>query len=160
MDPANEATDGEGTPERRRYARLNVTVPAELLDTVRATSPGLNLSEVMTKALSGRVECLHSSGATCNACGAFVSLLAWGDARVAKFWDDLYWEVLYDAVHRDLTPTGIALMAKHVASRHRIPGAAGYAVPREPKARTQARRRPAAPTTPARPATTKEKRTA
>jgi hypothetical protein len=124
----------DGTGNRRspgqRFARLNVTVPVELLEAVRADNPGLNISAVVTAALSGRVKCWHDNAAVCRDCGAVVRLTEIGDGRLAKFWEDVWWDVLTEGVRRDLTPSGIALMAKERAVRHHVPGAKELPLPR------------------------------
>lgn len=118
----------------RPLARLNLSVPAELLATVRAQAPGLNLSALMTSALEAHASCSHHASATCDLCGARLSVTALGDERLRAMWADVWWDVFAVGVDQGWSAEGVARAARDVASRHRVPGAAGAALPRPSRA--------------------------
>lgn len=74
-------------PEREggQVARLNVYLPDELAETMRATLPGLNVSAVFRAAIEAVLDCPHEEWA-CADCGSHVDRDAVVRTEVERFY--------------------------------------------------------------------------
>lgn len=100
-------------------ARLNVYVPDELAGLVRERLPGLNVSKVLRRALSGLLACDHVV-LGCRACSAELSRGGLDTAAVAAFWLELAPE-LERLAWQDGTAVGAAAVVWRVAKAHGVP---------------------------------------
>lgn len=94
-------------------ARINVTLPDEMIEIVRRQMPGLNVSGVLQSALSSLVECDHRQ-LGCACCGARVERLALVDVALSRFYEEVMWQ-LRDPVGRCATAEGAARVVQEIA---------------------------------------------
>lgn len=113
--------------------RLNLYLPDDLGERVKAEHPDLNVSAVLQQALRGLLECHHDRLA-CADCGEPVDGSAAAGEALAVFWRELRWE-WQDLVDRGGTAEGAARIGKEVAVRCGVPGAEHAALPRRPRMR-------------------------
>lgn len=134
--------------------RVNVWLPDELNDAVRAELPELNISNVLQEALRDRLGCRHDR-AVCARCSAPLDPWSMANERLDRFYLDLI-DALAELMLRPGTVEGACRVAKEIGERAQIPAASRRPLPRPSKAmRTalkvrdidQPRRAPAAPIT-------------
>jgi hypothetical protein len=98
--------------------RVNVYIPDELAERVRAELPDLNLSKLVQSALSSARGCIHER-VTCELCGALI-----GKAELsAQILEDFYREAmnrLEDLVRKCGTAEGAARILRDVALGHDV----------------------------------------
>lgn len=94
-------------------ARVNVTLPDELIELVRTELPGLNVSNVLQSALAVLTECPHD-GLSCSCCGARVDRAALIDVALSRFYQEVMWQ-LQDPVGRCATAEGAARVVQDIA---------------------------------------------
>ena len=113
--------------------RVNVYVPDELGERIKADLPDVNVSAVVQDALRSLLECDHDRVA-CADCGEQVDVVGEG---LTRFWGELLWswEPLVD---RGGTAEGAARVAKSVAVRMGVPGADRMPLPRPTRAMREA----------------------
>lgn len=112
-------------------ARVNVTLPDELIGVVRREMPGLNVSGVLQDALSKLVDCDHAElGCTC--CGAKVQRQALADVALSRFYQEIMWQ-LREPVSRCATAEGAARVVQTIARSWEVPAVDHTPVPRPTK---------------------------
>ncbi len=134
---------------------MNVWLPDELNDAVRAELPELNISNVLQEALRDRLGCRHDR-AQCARCSAPLDPWSMANDRLDRFYLDLI-DALGELMLRPSgTVEGACRVAKEIGVRAQIPAAARRPLPRPSRAmRTAlkvrdldpAHRDPVAPTT-------------
>lgn len=116
-------------------ARVNVFVPDELLDLVRATLPTVNVSGLLQEALRELMRCDHKQVA-CARCAAPIELADLVDGPLSQFYGEALW-ALGELVHDGGTAEGAAAVLKHVAQRHGVREADRRPLPRSTRANRQ-----------------------
>lgn len=112
--------------------RVNVWVPDELHETVRAQLPELKMSHALQEALRDRLRCDHAQLA-CRRCAAPVDGTELVDDALGAFYVELL-RALEPLVYRVGTAEGAARIAKEVAERFGITVAARLPLPRPSRA--------------------------
>jgi hypothetical protein len=110
-----EATDGSGRPS---CTRVNVSVPIELLERIRAEHPSLNLSAVFQDGLRALVECPHEHLA-CARCGANLRHSAVAEEALGRFYIDLI-SALRKHIQREGTAEGFGRQMKALGEEHGV----------------------------------------
>lgn len=113
-------------------ARVNVSVPDQLLEAVRSSRPGLNVSRLVQLALSGALECDHPD-VVCTRCAAAVDVAVIVDGALGRFYADVLWE-LRPFVDKGATAEGAARVMKRVALEHQVTVAGRMPLPRAARA--------------------------
>ena len=103
-------------------ARMNVSVPDELVALVREQLPGLNVSGVLQEGLRARLGCNHAVLA-CTRCGGRLDHWHLVDAALGRFYADVLWEI-GELVRRmpAATAEGACRVVKRVAADKNIMG--------------------------------------
>jgi len=116
-------------------ARMNVSVPDELVALVREQLPGLNVSGVLQEGLRARLGCNHAVLA-CTRCGGRLDHWHLVDAALGRFYADVLWEI-GELVRRmpAATAEGACRVVKRVAADKNITEGAHQPVPRPSRAR-------------------------
>lgn len=109
-------------------ARLNVSVPDELVALVKEQLPGLNVSAVLQE---GPLECVT--------CRARLDRYALVIEALGKFYSDALWE-LDPLIRREGTAEGAARILKQLAANRGVPEADKLPLPRPNRANRQAAR--------------------
>lgn len=110
-------------------ARVNLSVPDDLLERVRNACPGLNLSEVLRDALGPRLRCRHER-LGCATCRAELERVELVDQALGVFYGAVM-EELANLVRSELgTAEGAARVVKRVAERFGVSEAQYVALPR------------------------------
>jgi hypothetical protein len=112
----------------RPYARVNLTVPEELLVQFRQQAPGACLSQILRESLVQRLDCDHGY-LQCEGCSKTFSFQQMAGAGAAKFLGELLWKFT-ELVDRGGSAEGAARVAKDLGVRMQIPGAEGMSLPR------------------------------
>lgn len=116
--------------------RVNVYLPDELHELLRAELPELNLSQLMQEAIRGVLGCRHDE-LVCGRCAEPIDRAALIDAAMGAFYSDVMWE-LTPLVDRAGTAEGGARIVKDVARRHHVTRAETIPLPRPSRAGRQA----------------------
>lgn len=120
-------------PGGRGYAvRVNVWLPDDLSETVKARMPGVNVSQVLQEGLRALLGCRHER-AICAACAEPLDLHAHADAALERFYLDLF-DGLAELVQRGGTAEGACRVAKDIGTRHQIGVASRRPLPRPTRA--------------------------
>ena len=121
-------------------ARLNVSVPDELVTLVRDQLPGLNVSGVLQDALRTKLSCSHDD-LDCARCGGRLNHWALVDQALGRFYGDILWEV-GELVRRSAgaTAEGALRVVKRVATDKGVTEAAHRPLPRPARSVRQAHR--------------------
>lgn len=101
--------------------RLNVYVPDDLGERVKAALPDVNVSAVLQAALTKLIDCDHARVA-CADCGEPMDLSEVAGEALSRFYGDLLW-ALQPLVDRGGTAEGAARIAKTVAIEMCVPRA-------------------------------------
>lgn len=118
-------------------ARVNLSVPDELLEALRRDRPGVNLSAVLQEALRGVFGCEHEVLA-CARCAAPIEAQALVDDALSRFYGDAIWS-LDELVRRGGTAEGAARVLKRVGQRHGVSRARCTPLPRPTRANREDR---------------------
>jgi hypothetical protein len=116
--------------------RVNVWLPAELAEVLRAELPDLNLSQLVQDAIRGVLGCRHDELA-CARCAEPVDRGALVDAAMSAFYSDVMWDLI-PLVDRVGTAEGAARVVKEVARRHQVSRAESTPLPRPSRANRHA----------------------
>jgi len=107
-------------------AHVNLSVPGELLERVRAEQPGLNLSEVLRDALGALMRSCDHGELDCSTCGVTFDRRELLDQALAKFYGEALWRINELAAQAG-TAEGAARVLRDVAEQfgvsnaHRLP---------------------------------------
>lgn len=119
-----------GDTEGPSSARVNLSIPAELLAEVRERRPGLNLSEVLRSALGQQLQLCSHGDLRCVCCHEELDRVAMVDQALGGFYDALH-EAVSELVHTgDGTAEGAARIMDAVARRWGVSMAERRPVPR------------------------------
>jgi hypothetical protein len=113
--------------------RVNVYVPDDLGERIKAHLPDVNVSAVLQDALRGLLDCGHER-LRCDGCGELVDPEAVGGAALDAFYRELLWR-WQELVDNRGTAVGAAQVAKQVAVEMGVPGAERRPLPRPPRIR-------------------------
>lgn len=115
-------------------ARVNVSIPDELVALVRDQLPGLNVSGVLQESLRAKLTCAHRE-LECKLCGAALDHWRLVDEALGRFYADVLWEV-GDLVRRSAgaTAEGAVRVVKRVATDKGITEASHQPLPRASRA--------------------------
>jgi hypothetical protein len=111
--------------------RVNVYLPDDLGEQVKAELPDVNVSAVLQDALRRLLACDHERY-VCADCGEDVDAVEVARAAMELLWRELLWawEPLVD---KGGTAEGAARVGKDVAVRLGVPGAESRPLPRPPR---------------------------
>lgn len=120
-------------------ARLNVSVPDELVALVKEQLPGLNVSSVLQDGLRSKIACAHRE-LECVICGAHLDHFRLIDQALGRFYADIVWEV-GELVRRSAgaTAEGAVRVIKRVATDKGVTEADHKPLPRPGRKARQAR---------------------
>jgi hypothetical protein len=120
-------------------ARVNVSIPDELVALVREKLPGLNVSGVLQEGLRAMLKCTHDE-LVCRRCGAGLNHWRLVDQAVGRFYADVMWEV-GELVRRSpaATAEGAARVIKRVAADKNVSEVAHQPLPRRARVTRQTR---------------------
>lgn len=105
-------------------ARVNLSVPDDLLAAVRAAGQDLNLSGALQDALRARLDCRHAAGWRCVECCEPVDPSSFVDQAEGRLFGDLRAR-LEPLVRRGGTAEGAARVMSDVFRRHQVTAALG-----------------------------------
>lgn len=111
--------------------RVNVYLPDDLGEQVKAALPDVNVSAVLQDALRRLLDCDHER-LTCADCGEVVDASAVAGAAMDALWRELLW-AWQPLVDKGGTAEGAARVGKDVAVRLGVPGAERRPLPRPPR---------------------------
>lgn len=106
-------------------AKVNVSVPDELVARVRVELPGLNLSQVLREGIASKLSCEHHR-MRCDCCEAVFDRREVVGDELGRFYGDVQWE-LGELVRKVGTAEGAARVVKSVAQHWGLD--AGWTVP-------------------------------
>lgn len=121
--------EGRHCGGRRPMAHVNLSVPGELLERVRAELPGLNLSEVLRDALHARVESCTHDELGCARCGREFDRRGLIDLALAQFYGEALWRINELATQVG-TAEGAARVLRQVAQSFGVSNAASLPLAR------------------------------
>jgi hypothetical protein len=117
-------------------ARLNVSVPDELVKQVRRAHPELNISAVLQEALRAALGCRHDHRLACGACGEELEPGDLEAAALSRFYATIM-NLVSDAVFAGYTVEGVARVIRSWAQREGIPNADRIPLPVVSRSRRQ-----------------------
>lgn len=109
-------------------ARVNLSVPDDVLARVRADLPGVNLSATLREALGRLLRCSHDE-LVCSMCAGVIERRVMLDDVLGRFYDDAMWE-LRTAIAGGGTLEGFGTVLKRVATGYGVSKAATTPLPR------------------------------
>ena len=115
--------------------RLNVYLPDELTDALRAQLPGLNVSRAMQEAMRSLLTCEHGD-LSCRRCSMPMDRQEVTEEALSAFYVDV-WDRLDVLVRRVGTAEGAARILRDVAIRHGISTAGWRPLPRPTRGERQ-----------------------
>lgn len=124
-------------------ARLNVSVPDDLIDQARRAHPGMNVSKVLQDGLRSVLGCSHHGQLSCSTCGDAVPLHDLELAAVNRFYVAVM-RLIADALYAGYTVEGVARVVRTLGKHEGVPDAERIPLPKLSRSQREHNRRPPA----------------
>lgn len=112
--------------------RINVTVPGDLDEQVRARHPDVAYSALLQQAMRDLLACPHRE-LQCTACGEMVEPASVAAGALNRFFGDLAVQ-LEEYVYRGGTVAGFSRVVRRLGLEHLVPAAGSWQPPRANRA--------------------------